>query len=118
MTTQFLSLFHGVRSQLEGCQRVAWFVFESFEREHLLTLRALSATLPTLGIPWAFALHPLARTFPAVTAAEPPRADADARNGQRSIAGGRQPPHSRRPAKRPPSATRHDTKSGSKLEPG
>ena len=65
MTTPFTSLTHLLRSQIEPYERVAWFVFESLEREHRLTLTALSASSPTTGFGWVRTMQPLAHLFPA-----------------------------------------------------
>jgi hypothetical protein len=45
MTTKHLSLASVVRNHVEAYQRLAWFIVESIEREHLITLRAFWATL-------------------------------------------------------------------------
>jgi hypothetical protein len=60
MTMQFLPVSHGMRAQIEACQRATWFVFESLEREHLIAVKSLSATAPAIGLGWWVALQSLA----------------------------------------------------------
>jgi hypothetical protein len=55
-----LPLTHSLRSQIEAYQRVAWFVFECVEREHLLTLKALAAPAVSPGLGWLAAWQPFA----------------------------------------------------------
>lgn len=49
MTTKFVSLASVVRDHVDAYQRLTWFIFESFERECLITLNAYWATLGVRG---------------------------------------------------------------------
>jgi hypothetical protein len=52
MPTRFMPLTHHlVRPHVEACTRLAWFIFECLEREHLLNLKALSQWRPGVA-PW------------------------------------------------------------------
>ena len=74
MAVQFMPVSHGVRSHMEVCQRVAWFVFECLEREHLITMKALAATVAETSLGWMAAWQPLGPFAP--VCARPPKARA------------------------------------------
>ena len=52
MRTGFIPWTDVVLAQVQPYQRVAWFVFESIEREHRLNLDALSAYWLRALTPW------------------------------------------------------------------
>jgi len=64
MTMPFLPMTHGLRTHLEEMQRIAWFVFESLEREHLIAWKALWATAPAAGLTWVSAWGPIGLVSP------------------------------------------------------
>ena len=58
MSMVFLPVAHVLRPQAEAYQRLAWFLWECLEREHLITLRAWAASVPAVGLRATTALHP------------------------------------------------------------
>jgi hypothetical protein len=58
MTTEFIRPMYFPRSPLADYQRLAWFLFEWFERERRLNLEALSATPPFAAMMLMGAMQP------------------------------------------------------------
>ena len=58
MTTDFIRPMYLARSQLAEYERLAWFLFEWFERERRLNLEALSATPPFAAMTLMRAMQP------------------------------------------------------------
>jgi hypothetical protein len=58
MTTDFIRPMYLARSQLAEYERLAWFLFEWFERERRLNLEALSATPPFAVLTLMGAMQP------------------------------------------------------------
>lgn len=58
MTTHFTSFTHLLRTQIAECERVSWFLYEALEREHRLTIEAVSACSPAVVLAWMSPMQP------------------------------------------------------------